>query len=288
MKSEIIHGYQSNDLLRKSLNDLAGKVFGGLNFEGWYQNGFWTDNYVPYSVVIDGKVVSNVSVNRCDMNYGGRIVHLIQLGTVMTDPDHRGKGYSKALMEQILFDYEGKTDGIYLYANDSVTGFYPRFGFIEKKEYQYSKPVNPDTRKTAVPVPMKMKSDWDKMVRILNETEQNSRLYMVSNSGLYMFYLSQFMQENTFYIPGCDSYAIAETEDDTLILHTVIGKGDLDQVIAAFGKDVKNVVLNFTPRNTEGWGRTEVYEEDTHLFVRGRFFEETAGDAYMFQAITHA
>ena len=285
---EIIHGYQNNDALRKSFNDLAGKVFGGLNFEGWYQNGFWTDNYIPYSVVIDGNVVSNVSVNRCDMNYGGRIVHLIQLGTVMTDPDHRGKGYSKALMNEILRDYEGKTDGIYLYANDSVTEFYPRFGFVERKEYQYSKPVNQNTKKTAVPVPMTAKADWDKMVRILDQTEQNGRLYMVANSGLYMFYLSQFMQENTFYIPGCDSYAIAEVEDDTVILHAVIGTGDLDQVIAAFGKDVKNVVLNFTPNNTEGWGRTEVFEEDTHLFVRGKFFEETAGDAYMFQAITHA
>lgn len=285
---EIISNYQKDDRLRGSFNDLAGKVFGGLSFEGWYRNGFWTDNYVPYSVLIDGKIVSNVSVNRCDMNYEGKTVHLLQLGTVMTDPAHRGKGYSKALMERILSDYEGKTDGIYLYANDSVTGFYPRFGFVEKKEYQYAKAVEQRSKKTAVPVPMKTISDWDKMAGILDQTEQNGRLYMVSNSGLYMFYLSQFMQENTFFIPECQTYAIAESEDGTLILHAVIGQGNPDQVIAAFGKDVKNVVLDFTPKSTEGWTRNEVFEEDTHLFVRGKFFEETAGEFYMFQAITHA
>ena len=81
--------YRDNESLRNSFNELAGKVFGGLNFEDWYRNGFWKDNYIPYSIVIDGKVVSNVSVNACNMNYDGRIVKLIQLGTVMTDPDRR-------------------------------------------------------------------------------------------------------------------------------------------------------------------------------------------------------
>ena len=54
----------------------------------------------------DGKIVSNVSVNTCDMNYDGRIVKLIQLGTVMTDPDYRGRGYARMLMEKIIEDYE--------------------------------------------------------------------------------------------------------------------------------------------------------------------------------------
>ena len=74
--------YRDNESLRYSFNELAGKVFGGLNFEGWYRNGFWKDNYIPYSVVADGKIVSNVSLNACNMNYDGRIVKLIQLGTV--------------------------------------------------------------------------------------------------------------------------------------------------------------------------------------------------------------
>ncbi len=283
----IEHSYRDNEALRNSFNELAEKSF-GLNFEGWYQNGFWKENYNPYSVIVDDKVVSNVSVNTCDVNFDGRIVKLIQLGTVMTDPEHRGKGYSRALMERILSDYEGKVDGIYLYGNDSVVDFYPKFSFIERKEYQYSKDVENSSERTAVPVPMAEKADWDKMVRILNETPQNARMYMVGNSGLYMFYLSQFMQENTFYIEGCDTYVIAEEEDDTLFLHAIIGKGSVDEVTAAFGKDVKRVVLNFTPASTDGFEKNEVFEEDTHHFVRGKFFEETVADSYMFQAITHA
>ncbi len=280
--------YRDNEFLRNSFNELAGKVFGGLNFEDWYRNGFWNDNYIPYSIVIDGKVVSNISVNACKMNYDGRIVKLIQIGTVMTDPDYRGRGYARMLMEKIIEDYENKVDGIYLFANDSVVDFYPKFGFRKSREFQFSKAVNNDAERTAQLVPMSEKRDWDKMVQILNKTEQNAKMYMVSNSGLYMFYLSQFMQENTFYIADCDSYAIAEIESDTLILHAVIGSGELDRVIAAFGKEIKKVILAFTPKDSTGYDKSVVVEEDTHLFVRGKFFDDTNDDEFMFQAITHA
>lgn len=284
---KIEFNYRENEDLRRSFNELAEKVF-ELNFENWYKNGFWKDNYIPYSVIEDGKVVSNVSVNACNMNYSGRVVKLIQLGTIMTDPDYRGKGYSRILMERVISDYKDKVDGIYLFANDSVLDFYPRFGFKTGKEYQYSKDVNNTGEDRTVLVPMADKEAWDKMVRLITEKEQNSRFYMVENTGLYMFYLSQFMQENTFYIESCDSYAVAEIEDDTLILHTIIGKGDVDKVISAFGCNIKKVVLNFTPNVTYGFEENELHEEDTTLFVMGKFFEEIEDERLMFQAITHA
>ena len=289
-KDIIMHiekNYRENEALRESFNKLAERVF-GFNFENWYQNGFWKDNYIPYSVIIDGKVAANVSVNACCMNYKGALVNLIQLGTIMTDPDYRGRGFARVLMEEVLKDYEGKTDGIYLFANDSVLGFYPRFGFREAKEYQYTKEVELTGECKAVQVPMKDKADFDRMVEILSARSQNAQMYMVGNTGLYMFYLSQFMAENVFYIAGCDSYAIAELEGDTLILHAILGNGMTDEIAAAFGSEVKKVVLCFTPKDTQGYEKSELHEADTTFFVKGRFFEESKGDEYMMQAITHA
>ena len=287
MDKTIECNYRDNDVLRASFNELAEKVF-GLNFEGWYQNGFWKDNYNPYSVVVDGKVVSNVSVNRCDVNYNGKNVKLIQLGTVMTDPDYRGKGYSREIMELILSDYDGKVDGIYLFANDSVVSFYPKFGFREFTEYQYSKDVSINCERTVTAVSMADKNDWDRMVKIINEKPQNSNMYMTGNPGLYMFYLSQFMTENVFCLSDDDTYAVAEEEGDTLILHAVFGCSDLDKVIYAFGKNVKRVVLCFTPKDPSGFTKQELHEEDTTLFVKGTFFDRLDDEGYMFQAITHA
>jgi predicted acetyltransferase len=279
--------YRNNEALRASFNRLAEKTF-GLNFENWYKNGFWKDNYIPYSVVIDGEVVSNVSVNACNMNYKGQIVKLIQLGTIMTDDDYRGNGYARALMEEVLKDYDGKVDGIYLFANDSVLEFYPKFGFKEAKEYQFTKDVTISGECTAQNVPLRDKIDFDRTVEILDTKKQNAQLYMVDNPGLYMFYLSQFMTENLFYIEECNSYAIAEIEEDTLILHAIIGNGAVDEVIRAFGSQVKKVILCFTPNVASGFEKSVLHEEDTTFFVQGKFFEDSRDDEYMMQAITHA
>ena len=62
----------------------------------------------------------------------------------------------------------------------------------------------------------------------------------------------------------------------------------MDEVIATFGKEIKKAVLNFTPNDTKGYDKKVLVEEDTHLFVKGKFFDETKQDEYMFQAITHA
>ena len=59
---EIVTGYKDDDKLRGSLAALAHDVF-GIDLATWYVNGFWQDDYIPYSVIEDGKVVSNISVN---------------------------------------------------------------------------------------------------------------------------------------------------------------------------------------------------------------------------------
>lgn len=106
---------------------------------------------------------------------------------------------------------------------------------------------------------MKDKKDFDKMVEILDSRSQNCQMYMVGNSGLYMFCLSQFMTENVFYISECDSYVVAEQEEDTLMLHTIIGEAEPDDVIKAFGSKVKKVVLKFTPKDTSGFEKNQLY-----------------------------
>ncbi|MFD3450168.1 hypothetical protein ACFDTO_36945 [Microbacteriaceae bacterium 4G12] len=55
-------GYQTNAELRNSFNELARHIF-GINFEDWYDKGYWKETYVPYSYVDGDRVIANVSVN---------------------------------------------------------------------------------------------------------------------------------------------------------------------------------------------------------------------------------
>ena len=284
---ELFKNYRDDKALRDSFNELAGRVF-DLNFEQWYQNGFWQDNYNPHSVVIDGKVVANVSVNKCNMLYNGEPLRLLQIGTVMTDPDYRGRGYARFLLEEVIKEYETKVDGIYLYANDSVLEFYAKFGFEKRNEYGYSKSVNNTLDSIVEAIRMDTKNDWDKMVEVMKSRSQAGNMIMFDNEGLFMFYLSQFMTETVFYIRGYDTYVVAEIEGSTLLLYAIWGEASTDEVIAAFGRDIDTVRLLFTPVDKTGYEEHLVEEEDTTFFVKGKAFELLADYRYMLQPITHA
>lgn len=286
---EFVKDYKENDALRASFNRLAEKTF-GLNFEDWYQNGFWQDKYIPYSMIKDGEVVANVSVNIMNMRWDGKLKHLIQLGTVMTEEQYRNQGLIRRLMEEIEDDYEDKADGMYLFANDSVLEFYPRFGFEKTEEYQYSREVMIDRTVTVEPIPMKTKEDWKVLENVIKNNQFRGQFDMADNPGLYMFYVSKFMQENVYYNAESETYVIAEVEEKELLIHAVFSERDilLEDVIASFGSEIEKVILGFTPKEREGYDCRKICEEDTTLFVKGKIFDDFEKKRMMFPTLSHA
>lgn len=286
---ELIKNYRDNDKLRASFNELAEKTF-GLNFENWYQNGFWTDNYNPYSIVDNGKVVANVSVNKTNMVWNGQKRTFIQLGTVMTEENYRNQGLIRKIMDEIETDYAGNIDGMYLFANDSVVQFYPKFGFKPGSETVYFTEVSIDTDATIEQISMSTKKEWDILQNAIMNCEGFSAFEMVENSGLYMFYISQFMQENVYFAKELNTYVIAEIEDSELFIHAVISENKvaLDDVIKAFGKTIKNVMLGFTPLDKKEFQMREHKEENSTLFLKGEVFEGFEAEKVMFQTLAHA
>ncbi|MBP2966648.1 GNAT family N-acetyltransferase, partial [Acinetobacter baumannii] len=125
---KMIKDIRDEVILRQSFTQLAEKTF-GINFEDWYQAGYWEDNYKTYSIVINSEVVANVSVTVSELIIGQKVYKTAQLGTVMTAEKFRGKGLSKKLIEYIIEEYQDEVDFIYLYANEQVLSFYPKFGF---------------------------------------------------------------------------------------------------------------------------------------------------------------
>ena len=133
---ELIYDYIRNDALRHQLNALTRKTF-SFDFEKWVANGYYEGDYIPYSFVENGKMLSNVSANRMRFLRNGVEHNYIQIGTVMTDEVHRNKGLARRLIEYVVAKYKDKCDGIYLFANLEALGFYRKTGFSEGvKEYR--------------------------------------------------------------------------------------------------------------------------------------------------------
>lgn len=286
---ELIKNYRDNETLRKSFHALAMKTY-GLDFEDWYENGYWGEAYTPYSIVEAGRIVANVSVNTTDFILDGSRKHFIQLGTVMTDEAYRKRGYGRRLMEEVEKDYAGKTDGIYLFANDSVLDFYPRFGFKRAFEYGYEKAITADGKRSIHRIPMHEKRVWDGFAKIVEQSVPCGRFAMAGNSGLVLFYVTKFMQDNVYYSKAHRAYLIAEEAGETLLVHGIFAEALVEpsDIAKTFGQNIKKVRLGFTPFDTAGYTLREVKEEDTTLFVKGEGFDFWAADKLMFPTLAHA
>lgn len=289
MKYNFIKNYKNNDELRNSFFELALKTY-SLDFQDWYNKGYWGEQYIPYSIEDNGKVIANVSVNLMDFVIDDSKKRFIQLGTVMTDKEYRGQGLSRFLMERILEEYKDTSDGIYLFANDKVLDFYPKFGFTKSEEYQYSKRVDAtDFKKRIQAVSMKDKENRDKFMEVAKNSVSNERLTMV-NLGLLGFYITGFLSDSVYYLSEVNAYVIAEIEEETLLIHHIIAqqKVNLDNVIESFGSGFNKVVLGFAPYEDNGYDIKEKNEEDCTLFILGEELKKIEMKKLIFPTLSHA
>lgn len=259
---------RENTSIRLSFNELSKKTF-GLSFEKWYQDGYWQDKYIPHVLIHNDKVVANVSVNIIDTQMQGQLKRYIQIGTVMTDSEYRNKGLSRKLMDKILQDWKDKCDAIYLYANDSVLDFYPKFGFIKVKEYQYSKKIVPKVSKIR-----KLNLTVDNDVKLLKSYYEKSNPYsmlpMLNNYGLLMFYCSSFMKDCVYYLEDIDAIVIVDYDSEALTCFDIYCDTDksMDEIIAVIAReDCKNILFGFTPKDTSDCTVKLFEEDDRTLFI---------------------
>lgn len=191
-------------------------------------------------------------------------------------------------MTEIEADFADK-DGIYLFANDSVLDFYPKFDFEKADEYRYSKAVNNKGKGSLSKIPMNSKDDCDKIYKIIENTTANGKFCM-RNADLDMFYLSQFMTENVYYSKELDAYTVIEFEAGETIISDIFSEYriDVNDLIDELGADTHRVILNFTPDNIYGFDEEQVYADNTTLFLKGGIISDLSHEKMMFPELSHA
>ncbi|PWL39898.1 GNAT family N-acetyltransferase [Flagellimonas aquimarina] len=282
--------FKDNQDIRLSFNKLTESIF-GFSLEDWYQNGYWGNHYIPYSLMLDDEVISNVSVTRIEFLFGNERKTGIQIGTVMTDEKYRHRGLNKFLLEQVINEWEGQSDFIYLFANSSVLDFYPKFNFRIVNEYQHSKPLNiSETQASFRRLNIEENNDKELLIEAINNSIPISKISMRNNTGLILFYCLSYKKNSIYYIDKLNAIIIADIEGDTLYLNDVFSNQniDLNYVIKVMSdSSVKRVVLGFAPLNPAGFNRNLLKEEDTLFILNGGvdFFKD---NYFMFPVLSHA
>lgn len=285
--------YNSNMLgdeqRRISFNELAKKTF-GLDFETWYQNGYWGKSYIPHFLLDNKHVVANVSVNIIDTVWKNQRKSYIQLGTVMTDTEYRNKGLARFLINKILEEWKDKCDAIYLFANDSVLDFYPQFGFVMASEYQSEMPIY-KTQGIVKKLDMSLTQDRELLLSKYVQSNPFSALPMMDNVGLLMFYCSQFMKNNVYYVENCDAIVIAEYKDNSLLCYDIFCSNDkeLSDILSIMAiESTKSVLFGFALKHAYNYKNSQLNEEDTTLFMLSSKENVFVHNQLMFPLLSHA
>lgn len=290
---KFVVGNGKDDKYRASFNALTRKTF-GFDFEQWFQDGHWQDQYIPYSMIDGEQVVSNVSVNLIEMEIYGKQHHLIQLGTVMTDEAYRNQGLNRIILDKVIADWQDQCDYIYLFADDSVLDFYPKFGFKKINQSQCVKAINEncihskDNDKNLKKLNMANEEDRKLVYNKANKAIPLAKISMVGNAELIMFYAASFMKENVYYLHQYEAVVIANYNQDILEILGVFCEKEifLDEILEYFlTEKSKNVKLYFTPKDTKAY-TLKPLDEDT-LFILGKDTSPLSYEQFMFPALSH-
>ncbi|MBT3320265.1 MAG: GNAT family N-acetyltransferase [Clostridia bacterium] len=284
------YDFKKNPDLRATFNALTSDTF-GFSFEQWYQDNNWSYRYIPYTLFDGEKAVSNVSVSMLDFLVLGEPMKFVQIGTVMTDPNYRGKGLSRFLMEKVMDEWRDNCDLIYLFANDEVVDFYPKFDFVTANEHQHCADIN---SKNAAPNATKLDLTIEHDMTLLQNCIQNadpiSQIAMQDGDFLIMFFATYIMQKNIYYIEALASVVFADYADDTLRIHDVFcPKGtSLTAIIDALAtSSIQKITLGFTPTDTTPFDCTLLQKEDTTLFVERGKDALFTNEKVMFPTLSH-
>jgi GNAT superfamily N-acetyltransferase len=250
---------------QRGLNALLSQVF--FDFSFWYDLGLWDQRYESYAIVENGLFLANLCVFKTDIRWHGAVRPALSLGAVTVHPEHRGKGYARALMEYLQERYPATP--VYLSANESVLDFYPRFGFRRV----YGKlPVTHCAVENAA-TPRKLAFDDPKVADyVRGRTQFSAALDCANTDSITMFHIHLGPYRDCLYeLPEHQTLLVAEQEDETLHLIGMFARRPVawHELLPRLPfAGVRRVTFGFMPDALGAPYAMEPYEADP-FFVRG-------------------
>ncbi len=217
---EITMNNRHNPAYEAMLDELIQEIF-GFSFAPWFSRGLWDERYESWSVVENGRMLSNICLFKADLLVGGKSARAHQLGAVATRRSQRERGLSRRLMEYVLACYPDTP--AYLAANPSVTGFYPRFGFQSEQTFRPELSVRLDNPESGA---VRLGPDDETVIRLLAGRHNPSGLLDCLNAlPVQRFHLLLDHPEGILYLPRCEALVVAEQEGERLFIAGVASEG---------------------------------------------------------------
>lgn len=249
------------------------RVFPRASFKDWYGLAGWDEGYRAIAVAVGDEIVANASVQRMRIVLHGRELTGWQFGAVGVLPSWRGKGLQREIMPRALA-LAPPEDLVFLFANDDVLGFYPRYGFRRVIESVFVADAN------IAPSPRRLRrlacsnaSDRELMLRVAAAARPVTSLFGAKNYGrVLLWYWTNYYPDNFYYDDRHDAVVVIEQQPGSVRVCDVQSRDavPLAELLAgSISEPVSRIEFGFTPGSLWPDAQAAHPYMDSPLFVRG-------------------
>ncbi len=250
----LICNYRDHDSRRRSFCRLAREIF-GIDFTEWHARGFWDERYVCHSLADGDRIVANASTNELQLILSGDRIRAVQIGTVMTHPDYRGRGLGRRLMESVLARCRAGDTPAYVLGDREVAGFYEATGLKSKPQSSFVAGApsggDPDSGLRRLG---RSEPDLSLIHSMALKRQPVSRLFGVLGAEhILMWYCFNVLRGCFYHAPAHDAVVVARWDNDTLHLLDVVSSRTVDfsRLISDIcGRKTRRVRFHFIPDRT--------------------------------------
>jgi GNAT superfamily N-acetyltransferase len=247
----------------------------------------WNDVSTPFVRWDGDRAVAHVGVIEVPLVLHGRRVRIGSVHAVCTDPDRRGRGHCRALLEEALAFCEARYETVML--TTLIPDLYAEFGFRTLPEHVFVRTLTAPRSADAASAPRTLSTDSDDvaLLRRLLAGRVPVSAHVGSLEDGTVLVVDLLLTWGDFsrvhYHEALDVVTVHEVHDRTLVLYDVVGCAipSLEQLTARL--DADRVVIFFPPDRLgdgftpEPWdparASTLGYGDDTVLMARGPFVE---------------
>lgn len=273
-KYRLIENYRGTKNFVNNFFQFISVIFPSISFSDWYEKGFWTDKYIPFSLMCDDRIVSSASIALMDIIINDKKYKAVQLGGVGTLPEYRNQGLSRQLMEHILDRYTEKVDFFFLYANDMVLHFYPKFGFRNVKENIFISESIPLIEKSGVrKLNITKSEDYSLLLNLLHNRKPVTKIFGAEDyTFITMWHILNLYREDIFYLEEENVIVVKKEAGDTLHILEIFFT-ELFELEKALPKLIESDLIKqikfYLPPDQLNYQFQKRVEEDTGLFILG-------------------
>jgi ribosomal protein S18 acetylase RimI-like enzyme len=224
----------------------------------------WAGVSTPFVRWEGERAAAHVGVIELPLVIAGRPCRVGSIHAVCTDPERRGRGLGRALMQEALAACRARYDTLVL--TTLIPEFYARLGFRPVREHAFSRALSraapaasPGRALTGAPGDLRL------LRRLLERRAPVSeRLGSLEAGTVFVIALMLTWGDlsRVHYHPGLDALTVHEVRDETLVLYDVVAPSipPLEALATAIGADADRVITFFAPDRLGAGFRAEPWD----------------------------